>query len=190
MNKELKIGILAVVVLAAAFLVINFLRDKDLFNRDYELVSFYGDVQGLLPSSPVYIKGFKAGTVYSVEYDKTKKGFDVTCSLSKDFAVPEDSRMTIYKYSKSRIFNIRNIQGLVFRWSFHVALLELQRIKHRTMILSFRLDLFRKVIGGSLDVAINVNICQIGTCKVVEFSPYNVGKRPDMLIDRGADSEG
>lgn len=96
MNKELKIGILAVVVLAAAFLVINFLRDKDLFNRDYELVSFYGDVQGLLPSSPVYIKGFKAGTVYSVEYDKAKKGFDVTCSLSKDFAVPEDSRMTIY----------------------------------------------------------------------------------------------
>ncbi len=96
MKKELKIGILAIVVLAATFFVINFLRGKDILNREYELVSFYGDVQGLLPSSPVYIKGFKAGTVSEVDYDKEKGGFDVVCSISKDFPVPEDSRMTIY----------------------------------------------------------------------------------------------
>lgn len=96
MKKELKIGILAIVVLAATFFVINFLRGKDILNREYELVSFYGDVQGLLPSSPVYIKGFKAGTVSEVDYDKEKGGFDVVCSISKDFPVPADSRMTIY----------------------------------------------------------------------------------------------
>ena len=96
MKKELKIGILAIVVLAATFFVINFLRGKDILNREYELVSFYGDVQGLMPSSPVYIKGFKAGTVSEVDYDKEKGGFDVVCSISKDFPVPEDSRMTIY----------------------------------------------------------------------------------------------
>ncbi len=96
MKKELKTGILAVVVLLATFLVINFLRGKDIFNKEYELVSFYDDVQGLLPSSPVYIKGFKAGTVSDVSYNREKDGFDVVCSISRDFPVPEDSRMTIY----------------------------------------------------------------------------------------------
>ena len=96
MKKELKIGILAIVVLTATFLVINFLRGKDLMNREYELVSFYDDVQGLMPSSAVYIKGYKAGTVTDVTYDKEKSGFNVTCTISRDFAVPEDSKMTIY----------------------------------------------------------------------------------------------
>lgn len=96
MKKELKIGILAIVVLTATFLVINFLRGKDLMNREYELVSFYDDVQGLMPSSSVYIKGYKAGTVADVTYDKEKSGFNVTCTISRDFAVPEDSKMTIY----------------------------------------------------------------------------------------------
>lgn len=96
MKKELKIGILAIVVLAATFFVINFLRGRDLFNKEYELVSTYGDVQGLLPSSPVYIKGYKAGTVADVRYSSEKSAFDVVCSVSRDFPVPEDSRMTIY----------------------------------------------------------------------------------------------
>lgn len=96
MKKELKIGILALAVLAATFLVINFLRGKDLLNREYELVSFFDDVQGLMPSSAVYIKGYKAGTVSEVSYDREKSGFDVVCVVSRDFAVPADSRMTIY----------------------------------------------------------------------------------------------
>ena len=96
MKRELKIGILAIAVLVASFFVINFLRGKDILNKEYELVSFYDDVQGLLPSSAVYIKGFKAGTVSDVSYDRTRQGFDVVCSISKDFSVPSDSRMTIY----------------------------------------------------------------------------------------------
>lgn len=96
MKKELKIGILALAVLAATFLVINFLRGKDLLDREYELVSFFDDVQGLMPSSAVYIKGYKAGTVSEVSYDRGKSGFDVVCVVSRDFAVPADSRMTIY----------------------------------------------------------------------------------------------
>ena len=96
MKKELKIGILALAVLAATFLVINFLRGKDLLNKEYELVSFFDDVQGLMPSSAVYIKGYNAGTVSEVSYDKEKSGFDVVCVVSRDFAVPADSRMTIY----------------------------------------------------------------------------------------------
>lgn len=96
MKKELKLGILAIAVLVATFFVINFLRGKDIFNREYELVSSYTDVQGLLPSSPVYIKGYKAGNVAEITYDGQKGVFDVLCTVSRDFQVPVDSRMTIY----------------------------------------------------------------------------------------------
>ena len=96
MKKELKIGIFLVAVLVASFFVINFLRGEDIFNREYRLVSRYDNVEGLVASAPVNIKGFKAGKVTDVAYDTKKGDFIVTCSVSKDFIVPDDSRMVIY----------------------------------------------------------------------------------------------
>lgn len=95
-SKEYKIGIFAVVVLATSFFVINFLRGKDIFGKEMELVSYFDDVEGLLPSCPVYIKGYKAGTVSDVTYNPEDAKFKVECSVAKKFNVPEDSRMIIY----------------------------------------------------------------------------------------------
>lgn len=96
MNKELKIGIFAVVILVVSFFLINYLRGEDIFNREIELVSRYENVQGLVASAPVYIKGYKAGKVSEVTYDPQAEDFKVVCSVSKDFRIPSDSRMTIY----------------------------------------------------------------------------------------------
>ena len=96
MNKALKIGVFAVTVIIVSFFVINYLRGKDIFNREAEYHGVYSNVEGLLPSAPVYIKGYKAGKVSQVIYDKAEGTFDVVCSVSKEFAVPSDSRMTIY----------------------------------------------------------------------------------------------
>lgn len=95
-NKELKIGLFAVAVLIVSFFLINYLRDEDLFNREFELSARYDDVEGLVASAPVYIKGYKAGKVSEVIYDSDTENFEVICSVSKDFRVPSDSRMTIY----------------------------------------------------------------------------------------------
>ena len=96
MKKELKIGIFVVSVLVVSFFVINYLRGEDIFNREYELTSRFGNVEGLVPSAPVFIKGYKAGKVTEVTYDSSEGDFAVVCSISKDFAVPADSKMTIY----------------------------------------------------------------------------------------------
>ena len=95
-GKEYKIGLFAVLVLVVSFFVINYLRGKDVFGREMDLVAYYVDVEGLLPSCPVYIKGYKAGSVADIEYDASGRRFKVTCSVLKSFRVPEDSRMTIY----------------------------------------------------------------------------------------------
>lgn len=96
MNKELKIGLFAVCILVVSFFLINYLRGEDIFNREIELVSRFDNVEGLVASAPVYIKGYKAGKVSEVLYDRNEEYFKVTCSVSKDFRIPSDSRMTIY----------------------------------------------------------------------------------------------
>ena len=96
MKKELKIGIFAVIVIVASFFVLNYLRGEDIFNRESEYCATYEDLNGLVASAPVYIKGYKAGKVTEVFYDKKQKCFNVLCSVSKDFDVPVDSKMTIY----------------------------------------------------------------------------------------------
>lgn len=96
MSKELKIGAFVVTVLVASFFLINYLRGEDLFDREIELVSCFETVDGLVPSAPVYIKGYKAGKVSEVIYDSENENFNVVCSISKEFRIPVDSKMTIY----------------------------------------------------------------------------------------------
>lgn len=95
-SKEVKIGVFVVTVLVLSFFVINYLRGKDIFNREIELVARYDNVEGLVSSAPVFIKGYKAGKVSEVEYQPESDDFKVTCSILKDFRIPEDSKMTIY----------------------------------------------------------------------------------------------
>ena len=95
-SKELKIGVFVVVVLTASFFLINYLRGKDIFNKEIEISSRYADVEGLVASAPVYVRGFKAGKVTEVVYDGESDDFEVTCSVLKEFRIPADSRMTIY----------------------------------------------------------------------------------------------
>ena len=94
--KELKIGIFVVVILTASFFLINYLRGEDIFNREYKVTGKYENVEGLVPSAPVFIKGFKAGKVTEVNYMTEEGEFEVVCSVSSDFPVPSDSKMVIY----------------------------------------------------------------------------------------------
>lgn len=95
-SKEFKIGVFVVVVLTASFFVINYLRGKDLFNKEIEIVSEYENLEGLVESAPVFIKGYKVGKVSEVVYVPKEEMFKVTCAVKKEFRIPSDSKMTIY----------------------------------------------------------------------------------------------
>ena len=95
-SKEIKIGVFVLVVMVASFFLINYLRGEDIFNREIELSARYETLEGLVPSAPVYIKGFKAGKVIETSYDAKAGDFIVTCSVLKDFNIPVDSKMMIY----------------------------------------------------------------------------------------------
>ena len=95
-TKELKIGIFVIVILTASFFLINYLRGEDIFDNEYDLVGRFDNVEGLVASAPVYIKGYKAGKVSEVNYMTETGSFEVICSISTDFQIPADSRMLIY----------------------------------------------------------------------------------------------
>lgn len=95
-TKEWRIGAMVVFTIVAAYFVINFLRGKDVFNKENDYIIYYENVAGLKASSAVSVSGFKAGTVKSVEYCPGQRNFKVVCSVSKDFVFPEDSRFEIY----------------------------------------------------------------------------------------------
>lgn len=96
MSKELKIGLFTVTIIIVSFFLINYLRGEDIFNREIELSSRYSNIEGLVPSAPVFIKGYKAGKVSEVNYDAQTEDFEVICSIKKEFRIPSDSRMMIY----------------------------------------------------------------------------------------------
>ncbi len=96
LKKETKIGIFIVVILSAIIVLINFLRGNDLFRSSIDLLSVYENVEGLNPSSPVYIKGFKAGSVVSIKYDKEAGNYIVKLNIKDEFEIPKDSKTEIY----------------------------------------------------------------------------------------------
>ena len=96
MKKEFKLGIFVVCIIVVSFFVLNYLRGEDILNREIKLKARFENAEGLVASAPVYVKGFKAGKVNEVEYDSDSCDFIVTCSVSKAFTVPSDSRMVIY----------------------------------------------------------------------------------------------
>lgn len=90
---------LSLIVLVASFFVINFLRGRDVFNRELELKGRFADVEGLVASAPVYVLGYAAGHVNEVNYNRQTNDFEVVCSVKKDFLIPKDSKMVIYATS-------------------------------------------------------------------------------------------
>lgn len=98
-KKEFKIGTLVIVVLAVTFFLINFLRGSDIFGREITLVGHFDNVESLVESAPVHIRGFAAGKVTKVAYCPETDDFEVQCAVSKEFKIPSDSKMVIYSTS-------------------------------------------------------------------------------------------
>lgn len=99
MSKELKTGIIAILIIIAFFWGYNFLKGQDVFqpsNRHFKVE--YTNVGGLTEASFVTINGLKVGQVSNIDFNKDpeKRG-----SLVVDFFVDKD-----FEFSKNSIVKI------------------------------------------------------------------------------------
>jgi phospholipid/cholesterol/gamma-HCH transport system substrate-binding protein len=95
-SKESKIGLFVVIILVSTFLVINFLKGGSIFNNSKEYYSSFSKVEGLTPSVPVYINGFKGGSIDKIKYNKETKGYTIKMMISGEYDIPDDSYSEIY----------------------------------------------------------------------------------------------
>lgn len=96
LTKEQKIGAFALVTLIAAYFVINFLKGQDFFNKNSTYFVVYENVEGLTPTGPVFIKGLKAGTVQTIDYNAAKGTFLAKFKIKSKFPIPRNSVAMIY----------------------------------------------------------------------------------------------
>lgn len=88
---------MAVVAIFVLYFGLNFLKGVDVFSPINYYYATYENVGGLVPSSPVYIKGFKVGQVEEVKYDFAKAtSFVVKISVTNDIKVPHGTKIELY----------------------------------------------------------------------------------------------
>jgi phospholipid/cholesterol/gamma-HCH transport system substrate-binding protein len=96
-TREVKVGIMVFTAIFVLYFGLNFLKGIDIFSPVDYYYGRYENVGGLVPSCPVFVKGFKVGQVEQVKYDFSKKeSFVVKISVSKDIKLPKGTKIELY----------------------------------------------------------------------------------------------
>mgnify|MGYP000518901187 CR=1 FL=1 len=100
MSKELKVGIIVIIIVVAFIWGFNFLKGHDLFDgksRSFKVE--YSKIGGLNKASSVTINGLKVGNVDDIQFNETpeKRGqLIVSFSVENDFEFSKKSVVKIY----------------------------------------------------------------------------------------------
>jgi len=96
-TREVKVGIMVTVAIFVLYFGLNFLKGIDVFSPISNYYAVYSNIDGLVPSSPVLIKGYKVGQVEEIKYDFTKEqSFVVRISVSKDIQIPKGAKIELF----------------------------------------------------------------------------------------------
>jgi len=96
-SREFRVGLLAVVAVFVLYFGLNFLKGIDVFASVSNFYGTYENIDGLVPSAPVYVKGLKVGQVEAIEYDFSRKtSFVVKVSVIRDIELPKGVRMELF----------------------------------------------------------------------------------------------
>ena len=111
MRKEIKTGLFAVIILAATLFTVEYLRGKDIFSKTITYYIIYPAVDGIEVSTAVTVGGYQAGRVSGLSYNRESMDYTAEVSISREFAVPADSRMEVYSSDIMGTRKIRIIAG-------------------------------------------------------------------------------
>ncbi len=101
LSRELKTGIVAIVIISLSFWGYSFLKGQNLFNsspRTY--FAEYNNVQGLNTASSVTINGLQVGKVVNIVFNPNEEGtLIVEFGVDNDFKFSKNSKAKIYSAS-------------------------------------------------------------------------------------------
>ena len=96
-KTETKVGIIGIATVAILVWGINFLKGKNLFEKRNTYYAKYDNINGLLPTSYVFINGMKVGKVNDIQYmDTQMKTFLVCFDIPASIDIPSNSIAEVY----------------------------------------------------------------------------------------------
>jgi phospholipid/cholesterol/gamma-HCH transport system substrate-binding protein len=100
LSNEVKVGIIAIITIVVFIWLYNFLKGKNLINKDATYYSVYERVGGLGESSPVEVNGYRVGVVQSISFlDPASGKLLVEFSVDKGFKLPKNTTAEIIPIS-------------------------------------------------------------------------------------------
>ncbi len=97
MSKELKIGLIAIFLIALLIWGINFLKGKNLFSQTDHYYALYDEVGGMEEASSVYLNGYKIGMVENINLTgHNNRKIIVKFSIRQKVKIPVNSRAVLY----------------------------------------------------------------------------------------------
>jgi phospholipid/cholesterol/gamma-HCH transport system substrate-binding protein len=91
-SNETKVGALTAIAIVILIMGFNFLKGRNLTERNDEIFTVFPDIKGLQVSNPVFIKGLQVGKIFKMhEKDNNLTGIVVSFTLNKDINIPDNS---------------------------------------------------------------------------------------------------
>lgn len=94
-SREFKIGFFGLLIIVAMYISVNFISSNRVFSSDKTFYAVFNSADGLEASSPVITKGFRIGTVESVEFNLDKQDITVKFSVQKKYPIAHGSTVRI-----------------------------------------------------------------------------------------------
>jgi phospholipid/cholesterol/gamma-HCH transport system substrate-binding protein len=95
-SNETKVGALTAIAIVILILGFNFLKGRNLTERNDLIYTVFPDIKGLQVSNPVFIKGLQVGKISEMhEKDNNLTGIVVAINLNKDINIPANSKAII-----------------------------------------------------------------------------------------------
>lgn len=99
MRYEVKIGILAIVAIAAAFWGYKYIQGSNLLSRATDYYALYDDVSGLTVGTPVTISGVAVGNVLGIYLDQASRMVRVDFEVNRGVNIPKSTVANIVTVS-------------------------------------------------------------------------------------------
>ena len=91
-TNETKVGAITAIAITLLILGFNFLKGKNLTERNDRIYTVFPDIKGLTVSNPVFINGLQVGKVAELqEKDRDLSGIIVSLTLNKNINIPHNS---------------------------------------------------------------------------------------------------
>ena len=97
-NKEIKIGFLAIIGIMMSVFSYNYLKGINLFEKNRKFKVTYSKVDGLSMSNPVTLNGFKIGKVHKINFNpENTRELIVDVIIENDVIFPKTSTAELYE---------------------------------------------------------------------------------------------